>query len=200
MSKAAARTHFRSLRREMDPERRGREAQGIQAHLLDWLGHDGGARTLTSVLSYGAEPPTADLLADLHRRGHRTLVPVCEPERRLSWADWHPGVPMARATVAPIDEPVGARHGLEVMEDVAVVLVPAQAVDPSGGRLGQGGGYYDRFISSLRPLAHPPVLLAMVYEHELVPSGTFEVGPEDQPVDGVLTAAGITWIGEPLAP
>lgn len=200
MSKAAARTHFRSLRRELDPQRRRLEAEGILRNLLDWLGHDDGARTLTSVLSYGAEPPTGELLEDLHRRGHRILVPICEPGRHLSWADWYPGVPMARATVAPIDEPVGERHPLAVMEDVDAVLVPAQAVDPDGGRLGQGGGYYDRFIASVRTLARPPVLLAMVYEHELVPSGTFEVGPHDQPVDGVLTAAGITWIGDELAP
>ncbi|WP_417216495.1 5-formyltetrahydrofolate cyclo-ligase [Arthrobacter sp.] len=200
MSKAAARTHFRTLRREMDPGRRRLEAAGIQAHLLDWLGDDGGACALASVLSYGAEPPTGALLQDLHRRGHRILVPICEPERRLSWADWYPGVPMARATVAPIDEPVGERHPLAVMEDVGVVLVPAQVVDPAGGRLGQGGGYYDRFIAALRTLEHPPVLLAMVYEHELVPAGTFEVDSGDQPVDGVLTAAGITWVGEPLVP
>lgn len=200
MSKAAARTHFRTLRRELAPARRHAEAEGIARVLLDWLGDDGGARALTSVLSYGAEPPTGELLAELHRRGHRLLVPICEPGRRLSWTDWYPGVPMARATVAPIDEPVGERHPVEVMEDVDVVLVPAQAVDPQGGRLGQGGGYYDRFIASLAVLERRPVLLAVVFEHELVPAGTFEVGPYDEPVDGILTAAGISWIGKPRAP
>ncbi|MDN6202394.1 MAG: 5-formyltetrahydrofolate cyclo-ligase [Micrococcaceae bacterium] len=196
MSKAAARTHFRTLRSEMDPERRRQEARGIAAVLLDWLGRDR-RYTLTSVLSFGSEPPTAELLDRLQGRGHRILVPICEPGRQLSWADWYPSVPMARATVAPIDEPVGERHGVEVMDDVDVVLVPAQIVDPDGGRLGQGGGYYDRFIASLAERRTRPVLLAMVYEHELVPAGTFEVGELDQPVDGVLTASGITWIGPP---
>ncbi|WP_372698543.1 5-formyltetrahydrofolate cyclo-ligase [Arthrobacter sp. JSM 101049] len=198
MSKAAARTHFRTLRRQLDPARRRREMDAITAALFEWLGHDGGVRALTCVISYGAEPPTDCLLAELHRRGHRVLVPICEPERRLSWADWYPGVPMARATVAPIDEPVGERHPVSVMEEVDVVLVPAQAVDAAGGRLGQGGGYYDRFIASLRAMERRPVLLAMVFEHELVPVGTFEVGPLDQPVDGVVTAAGISWTTEAL--
>lgn len=200
MSKAAARTHFRTLRRQLDPDQRRREMDAITAALFEWLGDDGGARTLTCVLSYGAEPPTGPLLEELHRRGHRVLVPICEPERRLSWADWYPGVPMARATVAPIDEPVGERHPVSVMEEVDVVLVPAQAVDTAGGRIGQGGGYYDRFIGTLDTLRHRPVLLAMVFEHELVPVGTFEVGPLDQPVDGILTAAGITWTAEALEP
>jgi len=200
MSKAAARTHFRTLRRQLDPDRRRREMDAITAALFEWLGDDGEGRTLTCVLSYGAEPPTGGLLEQLHHRGHRVLVPICEPERRLSWADWYPGVPMARATVAPIDEPVGERHPVSVMEEVDVVLVPAQAVDTAGGRIGQGGGYYDRFIASLGTLQRRPVLLAMVFEHELVPPGTFEVGPLDQPVDGILTAAGITWTAEALEP
>ncbi|MGP5196167.1 MULTISPECIES: 5-formyltetrahydrofolate cyclo-ligase [Micrococcaceae] len=194
MSKAAARTHFRALRAEMDPERRRQEALGITSVLLSWLGEER-KRTLTSVLSFGTEPDTAALLETLHGLGHRILVPICEPGRQLSWADWYPAVPMARATVAPIDEPVGERHGVEVMDDVDVVLVPAQVVDPAGGRLGQGGGYYDRFIASLATRPTRPVLLAMVYEHELVPEGSFEVGELDQPVDGVITAAGISWIG-----
>lgn len=196
MSKAAARTHFRTLRREMDPERRQQEARGIISVLLRWLG-EGQKRTLTSVLSFGSEPPTAALLDELHGLGHRILVPICESGRQLSWADWYPSVPMARATVAPIDEPVGPRNGVEIMDDVDVVLVPAQVVDPAGGRLGQGGGYYDRFIASLAARPTRPVLLAMVYEHELVPAGAFEVGELDQPVDGVITASGITWIGPP---
>lgn len=200
MSKAAARTHFRTLRRQLDPDRRRREMDAITAALFEWLGDDGGARTLTCVLSYGAEPPTGGLLEELHRRGHRVLVPICEPGRRLSWADWYPGVPMARATVAPIDEPVGERHPVSVMEEVDVVLVPALAVDTAGGRIGQGGGYYDRFIASLGTVQRRPVLLAMVFEHELVPAGTFEVGPLDQRVDGILTATGITWTAEALEP
>ena len=74
-----------------------------------------------------------------------------------------------------------------------VVLVPALAVDRDGARLGQGGGYYDRFIASLDRLASRPVLLATVYAHELVPAGTFEYDALDRRVDGAVTADGFTW-------
>lgn len=166
------------------------------AHLISWLDQHAVNRTVTAFLSYGAEPPTGRLLAALHARGYRVLVPICEPERRLSWAAWHPGIEMARCAVAPIDEPVGPRFDASVMPLVDAVLVPAQAVDSQGDRLGQGGGYYDRFIASLDGAASRPALLAVVYEHELMEAGSFPVQGFDRRVDAVFTATGRRNFGE----
>ncbi|GER21760.1 hypothetical protein NCCP1664_02570 [Zafaria cholistanensis] len=193
MDKDRARAAYRGLRRALSPAERQRQAGALAARLLPWLAGRAPGATVAGVVSYGAEPPTAALLAALHGAGHRVLVPICEPERQLSWAEWYPGVPMQRCAVAPIDEPAGPRFGTEAMDGVGVVLVPALAVDGDGARLGQGGGYYDRFIASLDRLDRRPALLAMVYEHELVPAGTFEYDALDRKVDGVLTAEGFTW-------
>lgn len=165
-------------------------------HLLAWLERNAVHRTVTAFLSYGAEPPTGRLLGALHARGYRVLVPICEPERRLSWAVWYPGVQMARCAVAPIDEPVGKRFDSSVMTHIDAVLVPAQAVDVAGNRLGQGGGYYDRFIASLDAFESRPALLAVVYEHELMATGSFPVAAFDRRVDTVFTPAGRLDFGE----
>ena len=193
MDKDQARTTYRGLRRTLSPAERQGQADALVARLMPWLAGRAPRGTVAGVVSYGAEPPTAGLLAALHEAGHRVLVPICEPERQLSWADWYPGVPMQRCAVAPIDEPAGPRFGAEAMDGADVILVPALAVDRDGARLGQGGGYYDRFIASLDLLDRRPVLLAMVYEHELVPAGTFEYDVLDRKVDGVVTADGFTW-------
>ena len=189
--KDAIRTQLRARRRELDAGAREEQMAALRGHLLPWLDRNAPRKTLTCFLSYGAEPPTGGLLERLDAEGYTVYVPVCEPARQLSWVRWFPGVEMARSAVAPIDEPVGPRHSAGLMDGVDVVLVPAQAVDEHGDRLGQGGGYYDRFIASLPGLGRVPKLLAMVFEHELMPAGSFPVDPFDQRVDAVATASGV---------
>ena len=61
------------------------------------------------------------------------------------------------------------------------VIVPGLAFDVSGGRLGMGGGYYDRFL----PLAVNAVKIALAYDFQLVDSLPLE--SHDSKVDFVLT-------------
>lgn len=209
------RTLWRARRRELDPADRGRQSADLTSTILDWYLPRAQHRRVAAVLSYGAEPDTGPLLAALHGAGVEVLVPITEPGRQLSWTAWHPGVDVARSSVAPIDEPVGARLGVETMETVDLVLVPAQAVDTRGFRLGQGGGYYDRFLAALyrqrsasstssvsgtdaAPDAGPapsavPVTVAMVFRQELMTRGQVPTSEFDEPVDGAVTADGFTW-------
>ena len=188
---------LRAKRRALQPVERQRQAAAIQEHLLPWLETYAPRKTLTCFLSYGAEPPTGPLLNALHDAGYTVYVPVCEPARQLSWVRWYPGVQMGRSAVAPIDEPVGKRFGAQIMGEVDVVLVPAQAVDEVGDRLGQGGGYYDRFIAATAELARKqiinqvPKLVSMVFEHEFMSVGSFPVELFDQRVEAVITAQGV---------
>lgn len=196
LSKDEARARQRALRRAMEPSARQDQVDAAERHLLPWLADNAPRRTVASVLSFGAEPPTGHLLGLLHATGYRVLVPICEPGRRLSWSEWYPGVPTSRSRVAPVQEPVGERHGPERMLEVDVVLVPALAVDERGARLGQGGGYYDRFIASLDALARRPELVSLVFDHEVLPADSFEHDALDRRVDAVVTAAGIRRLGD----
>lgn len=77
------------------------------------------------------------------------LLPVCEPDRALSWVFWNPSSEFVRSRYAPIQEPAGERHGLEAIKEVAAMFLPATAVDMNGNRIGQGGGYYDKFLAAV---------------------------------------------------
>lgn len=190
-AKDELRNRLRTQRRKMGTEQRAAAMALLCGHLMDWLGDNAPRRRVSCFLSYGSEPPTAELLVQLHAAGFTVFVPVCEPGRQLSWTLWHPGVTMERSSVGPIDEPVGERHGPEVMTEVDVILVPAQAVDANGERLGQGGGYYDRFIASLGHLSQRPKLVSLVFEHEFLEAGQIPVEPFDERVEAVVLPSGV---------
>ena len=70
----------------------------------------------------------------------------------------------------------------------AVVLVPGVAFTASGSRLGRGGGFYDRFLSTL-PRAIPRIGVAFSSQvHQVLPTER-----HDQPISHLLTDSG--WIG-----
>lgn len=142
---------------------------------------------IAAYLSVGTEPSTLPLMALLVEHGYEVLVPVCESGFRLQWVRWVPGIELRRSPWAPVDEPVGRRLPLDIMEQVAGILLPALAADTDGNRLGKGGGYYDRFLATLPGLRQRPTTAAVVFEHELLEPGRIEVDELDAPVGGVLT-------------
>ncbi|MCM3689290.1 5-formyltetrahydrofolate cyclo-ligase [Kocuria rosea] len=173
---------------------------GFDRHVAELLAGRGHL-DLAAYLPMPTEPPLERALATAHRRGHRVWVPVCEPGRRLSWARWTPDTPVREGGLAALREPVGARHGIEVMRSVGVLLVPALAVAHDGARLGFGGGYYDRFLARLSRTAHPELLSAVcVFADEVLPAGAVPVDELDAPVTLALTEEGTEPLGAGTPP
>lgn len=86
------------------------------------------------------------LLDALRRAGHDILLPVTPaapgPLVFKRWRDGDALVPGALGTREP---------AADAPDDTpAVLIVPLLGFDRRGGRLGYGGGYYDRTISALR--------------------------------------------------
>lgn len=188
-SKKALRTAIRTARRALPDEVRAQRSAAISEAVRRYLADLAPVvRTVAAYCSAPDEPDTEPLLAALAADGIQVYVPVCEPEYQLSWVRWVPGVELVRSPRAPVMEPVGPRRGLELFDEVATLFIPALAIDADGLRLGQGGGYYDRFLPRLEQF--PVQVAALVYDEELVASGTFSVAPHDMPVDLVITPGG----------
>lgn len=197
--KADLRSRLRAARAALDPVDRQDQSRALAQAVLTYLrdrgpdaAADGGrGRTIAAYLGVDPEPHTAPLLSALDALGLDVVVPVCEPSYQLSWAAWSPGVALRRSVRAPVREPEGPRRTFRDLPGVALVVVPALGVDRAGQRIGQGGGYYDRFLAQHPSGPEAVPRLGMVFRSEVLPAGTIPAEPHDQPLDGVFTPDGV---------
>lgn len=134
----------------------------------------------SSVCCYVAlagEPPTHDLIKALLLRGDQVYLPVAA--RTLEWVDARVAAPWQAWGVG---DATCAAPRVHPAPDV--IIVPALAVDTSGRRLGQGGGYYDRYLPT-QPRART---IALLWSGEVLPDVAAE--PHDIRVDEWVLADG----------
>jgi len=117
------------------------------------------------------------LAADPARQA--ALPVVREPGRPMVFLRWQPGAPMT-----------ADHHGIPVPDGDAqiapdLILVPLNAFDGAGFRLGYGGGYFDRTLAALAPA---PLTAGVAFE--LARADTCWPQPHDQPMDWLVTEAG----------
>lgn len=144
--------------------------------------------TIAAYLPTKSEPPIIEALTRLHKDGHRILVPVVRPGRKLAWVHWDPTVEHPLSPMG-IPEPEGEEQDTQAFIDADLRLIPALAFDAGGHRLGQGGGYYDRIIPLLSDQQLQEQSIGVVFADEI-----YEAIPYDQwdailPV--ILTEEGI---------
>ena len=110
-------------------------------------------------------------------------VPVIEGAGLpLRFARWEPGIAMK-------DGPFGARvPEVETCFDPEILIVPLVAFTASGGRLGYGGGFYDRTLAALR--AQRPTL-AIGFAYAAQEDAELPLEPTDQRLDMVVTERAI---------
>jgi 5-formyltetrahydrofolate cyclo-ligase len=201
--KSSLRARIWSARRTLAPADVAAAAPLIAAHGLAWARRTLPAGSVvTAYLGVGVEPPTADLLGSLHADGFRVMLPICLPARQLGWVEWHPGIEFARSRYAPVQEPVGTVAAADEVlaggprrPPVSGILLPATALDTDGRRLGQGGGYYDRFLALAAALGTRLPTAAVVYDGEVLASGGVPADALDRRVDAAVTPGGIIGLG-----
>ena len=143
------------------------------------------AAVLFVYMHYRSEVRTRELMVSLLSTGHIVTVPVTVPA--------HSSLLAVRVTdpdnqVEPgylgIPEPFPWLVEQQTVDPalVDVVIVPGSVFDRSGGRLGYGGGYYDRFLAGAAPRA---VRIGLAFEQQLVARVPLE--PHDQEMDYVVS-------------
>jgi 5-formyltetrahydrofolate cyclo-ligase len=69
-----------------------------------------------------------------------------------------------------------------------IVIVPLVAFDAQGGRLGYGGGFYDRTLQQLRS-RRPTMAIGFAYAAQ--EDSALPLEPTDQPLDLIVTENGV---------
>ena len=131
----------------------------------------------------GEEIDIRPLLHALQERGHKIGLPVT-PNRgeKLTFRLWQPGDVL-------ITERFGTMRPEGDVMVPDVVLVPLLAFDARGGRLGYGGGFYDRTLAALPGRFRLGCAFA-AQQVDVVP-----IGPYDVRLDAVATENGIIRCG-----
>ena len=146
--KGSLRTHYRRLLKEQDQEDRLRKSLLIAEQFWKLPA----IQKARSILFYASMPGEVDTLAMIEKAiysGKRVALPIVEqkkgkliPTLISSMEDLHLGT-------YGIAEPHLDPNKEISLKDLDAVIVPGLAFDRLNNRLGQGAGYYDRFLSTL---------------------------------------------------
>ncbi len=184
-AKTALRLEARARRKELQLEHP--EADWMAAdHAPAMLARLGlrGSGVLAIYKALGAELDPRPLADTLGKAGWSLALPCVDDfEGPLVFRAWAPGRPLVH-DLAGLPAP---SHVAEAVTPT-LVIVPLLAFDLDGGRLGQGGGHYDRTLAAFRNRPAPPLFVGLAYSGQQVAALPRE--PHDQPLDGILTEAG----------
>jgi 5-formyltetrahydrofolate cyclo-ligase len=190
IAKTDLRQQCHKIREGLSPEQVRMSSQAVCAHLNSWPTFQQ-ANTVLGFLAFRNEIDLSQLFERWPNK--HWLMP-----RVVAGSELAPGQ-RSYLMLHSYDPTRLRRHRFGMLEpepslpsihpgQVEVVLVPGVAFDPKGGRIGFGGGFYDRLL----PLAHEAIRVGVTYEELVLESVPME--PWDCRVHWLVTSAGMTRI------
>jgi 5-formyltetrahydrofolate cyclo-ligase len=174
---------LRQKKDAMVPEERLEKSLLICRHLMEII-HDG--ETVMVFTSKEKEVNTKPLILSLFGKGNPVVVPIIVKEDislRLSYVrDLSALVPSTFGVPEPIGREIPA-----AAEDICTIILPMLGFDRTGGRIGYGAGYYDRFLSKNPDMRKIGIAFAC-QEVESLP-----VDENDIRMDVIITEDGIVY-------
>ncbi len=173
--------------RESELEREGRGAAAALSGSEEWIK----ARTVLCFLSMRGEIVTDVLLEAAFAAGKAVAMPVVVGGDILfRYAD---GLDLAwnRGPFGIREPPASCRQAITAdLEGPVIVVVPGVAFDASGGRLGHGKGFYDRFIKGLRLVRTDSFAVGFCLDGQIV--GSVPMSGYDERLDALCSPGGFS--------
>ena len=183
VERSALRREKIAAREALPASEHRRLSQAIETHLSTLL-QSCQPRRLGFCWPIRSEFDCRPLVSRLVASGVQACLPrVTAPDAVLTFCAWQPDSTML------IDQ-FGIHYpasGALLTPDV--LLMPVNAFDAAGYRLGYGGGYFDRTLAAFAALPLPPVTIGVGFGLARVAS--IFPAAHDMPLDAVVTEAGV---------
>ncbi len=170
LSRPALRRKLRHARRQLAPAQQRLAARRLYRQLAQHPRFRR-ARHIALYLPNDGEIDPRLLLQAAQRRGKATYLPVLNPwpRTRMVFQRIEPGEQL-RHNRFGILEPVIRTARQRRVWALDLLLMPLVGFDGKGGRLGMGGGFYDRSLAyrAMRKKSHKPTLLGLAHECQRV--------------------------------
>jgi 5-formyltetrahydrofolate cyclo-ligase len=126
------------------------------------------AKNIGCYIGVNGEASCTEFIKNAYTRKKRIFVPVLR-KNEMKFYRLFPESELQNNQFG-IPEPIPTEKSLIPTQNLSVILVPLLAFDPSGNRLGMGGGYYDKLLSftKRRDKFRRPLLIGMAYDFQRV--------------------------------
>lgn len=190
LSRPQLRRMLRKARRSLTPAQQRQAASGLYRQLA----HNPvfrRARHLSLYLPTDGEIDPRLLLRAAQRRGKATYLPVLSawPRTKMVFQRVRPGEKLRPNRFRILEPRINVVRQRKVWA-LDLVLLPLVGFDEDGGRLGMGGGFYDRSLAYLarRKSWRKPKLLGLAHECQKV--ARLDQASWDVPLQGTVTDQG----------
>lgn len=187
LSRKQLRTQLRKARRALNPSQQRQAARGLYRQLAQ---HPlfRRARHIALYLPNDGEIDPRLILRAAQRRGKKTYLPVLSawPRTKMVFQQVRHGEKF-RPNRFRIPEPHINAAKQRTIWALDLIFLPLVGFDDTGGRLGMGGGFYDRSLAyqARRKAWQKPVLLGLAHECQKV--GRLAQASWDVPLQGTVT-------------
>ncbi len=188
MAKAEIRMKMVDRRARMRPDARATASERIVARIADEAVFQR-ASSFCCFSPLREEVQVMPLVELAARNGARIFLPAYdEVARHYRFREWDRTVPL-RAGRWNILEPQGTTYAIP--EGDVCIIVPGQAFDRTGMRIGYGGGYFDRMLRETRIGSNRRVsAIGVAYHFQVLDWVPHD--QQDEPIDFLATE--IEWI------
>lgn len=188
------------LRKKMEKQRDGlseqerdekseQACQHVLAHPLFSLPKQS-SFTVCTYMPFRSELDITPVMAWCWEQGFHVLVPRANRMRRTLHLHRIESYHDVETGAWGIREPKDTAEAWNGERPIDLIITPGLAFDTQGGRLGYGGGYYDRFMRSYQRAGLPqPVRMAIAYDMQVVDKVPMDT--HDLSVDLLVTESGM---------